>query len=131
MGKTSNKVKQRFNKTRYTQVKVSVNPEIAAAFKEKCFNDGISMASEISRFMSEQTNINRKKKLQAEPFGTRQRRRKALVSLIGQLEEILDAEQDYWHNIPINLQNGQAYEAAEHAVSALEEVLSLLHGAYW
>jgi len=71
------------------------------------------------------------KNLQADPLGTRQRRRKALYSLIGQLEEILDAEQNYWCNIPINLQNRQAYESARHAVSSLDAALSSLHQAYW
>ena len=131
MGKTSNETKQNWNKTHYTQVKVSVLPQIAAAFKEKCLQDGVSMASEISRFMGGQAKANINKKPKADPYGTRQRRRKALYSLITQLEGILDAEQDYWWNIPINMQNGERYAAAEQAVSAMEEALDTLHQAYW
>jgi len=131
MGRTSNEAKQNWNKAHYTQVKVSVLPQIAAAFKEKCLRDGVSMASKISRFMSEQANISGVKKPQADPYGTRQRRCKALFGLIEQLEEILEREQNYWRNIPINLQNGERYEAAEHTATALEEALDILHNAYW
>jgi len=123
MGKTSNETKQRWNNSHYTQIKVSVQPETAAKFKAKCQTKGVSMASEISRFMNGE---NKKPDI----CSTRQRRQKALVSVIVQLEKICDAEKDYWDNIPINLQNGERYEAAEQAYTAMEEALSLLHQAY-
>ena len=123
MGKTSNQTKQRWNNAHYTQIKVSVQPEIAAEFKKKCQAKGVSMASEISRFMSRENK-------KPDTCGTRQRRRKALFSLIAQLEEIHDAEKEYWDNIPINLQNGPAYEAAEQAVTAIEKAYELLYHAY-
>ena len=123
MGKTSNEAKQRWNTAHYTQVKVSVQPEIAAAFKKKCQEKGVSMASEIARFMSGENK-------KTDPCSTRQRRRKALISVIMQLEAICDAETQYWHNIPINLQNGERYEAAEQAATAMEEAVALLYQAY-
>jgi hypothetical protein len=123
MGTTSNQAKQRWNDSHYTQVKVSVQPEIAAKFKAKCLAKGVSMASEIARFMS---NENKK----ADTCSTRQRRRKELVSVIIRLEEICDAEKEYWDNIPINMQNGERYQAAEQAYNAMEEALGLLHQAY-
>ena len=123
MGRTSNEAKMRWNNAHYTQVKVSVQPEIAAEFKKKCQAKGVSMASEISRFMSKVNN-------KPDTCSTRWRRRKALYSAIAQLEEIRDAEKQYWDNIPINLQNGPAYEAAEQAHSALEEAVELLFHAY-
>ena len=63
-------------------------------------------------------------------LSTRQKRRKALVSLIIQLEQICDAEKEYWDNIPIIPQNGEVYQAAEQAVTTMEEALGLLHHAY-
>jgi hypothetical protein len=123
MGKTSNEAKWRWNCNHYTQIKVSVQPEIATKFKAKCQTKGVSMASEISRFMSGE---NKKPDI----CSTRQRRRKALVSVITQLEEIFYAEKQYWDNIPINLQNAPAYEAAEQAATAMEEALGLLYQAY-
>ena len=124
MGNTSNESKQRWNQNHYTQVKVSVPHEIAAAFKEKCAAAGISMASELSNFMR---GYNPKKTVQVT---TRQQRRKAIVGVILQVEAIADAEQEYMYNIPINLQNSERYEAAEQAVSALEEALGILHNVY-
>jgi hypothetical protein len=123
MGHTSNEAKQHWNNSHYTQVKISVQPEIAAKFKAKCQAKGVSLASEISRFMSGE---NKKTAV----CSTRQRRRKALVSVIAQLEEICYAEKDYCDNIPINLQNGERYEAAQQAFTAMEEALSLLYQAY-
>jgi len=123
MGTTSNEAKQRWNDAHYTQIKVSVQPEIAAEFKKKCEAKGVSMASEISRFMSGENK-------KAEPCSTRPRRRKTLISIIAQLEKICDAEKHYWDNIPTNLQSGPAFEAAEQTVSAMEEALALLDQAY-
>jgi len=52
-GKTSNAVKQRWNTEHYTQIKVSVKPDVAGAFKKACETSGTSMASELSIFMQE------------------------------------------------------------------------------
>jgi hypothetical protein len=123
MGITSNTAKQRWNNSHYTQVKISVQPEIAEAFKRKCQARGVSMTSELSRFMG-------KTIMKPDSCSTRQKRRKALGSIILQLEEICDAEKRYWDNIPANLQNGERYEAAEQAYTAMEEALELLYQAY-
>ena len=128
MGNTSNKSKQCWNANHYTQVKVSVPPELAADFKAKCSADGVSMASEISRFMRGQSADSNPSP--ANPYATRQQRRKALAMLIGQLEAIMDAEQSYQENIPENLQNGSLYDAAEQTVSALDDALNILGDAY-
>ena len=129
MGKTSNAAKQRWNKEHYVQIKVSARPEIAKAFKEKCVSDGVSMASEITRFMREQCD-------KPHPPGrglkvsTRQQRRNALASLIEQLEVIMDAEAQYRDNIPENLQNSIRYEAASASVQALQEAIDNLDEVY-
>ena len=125
MGSTSNESKQRWNNKHYTLVKVSVSPEIATAFKAKCVAAGISMASELSNFMSSHNP-----KMPATDVSTRQKRRKAIVAAIKQVEAIADAEEQYFETIPINLQNSQRYEAAEQAVSSLEEALESLHNVY-
>jgi len=124
----SNEAKQRWNTAHYTQVKVSVPPEIAAAFKERCIADGVSMAGEISRFMSGRDR--HVPKSSAAPYATRRKRHEALTALAGQLEAIREAEQQYLDNIPANLQNSRMYEVAEQTVAALEEALSILDGAY-
>jgi len=125
MSATSNESKQRWNDAHYTQVKVSIKQEIAAEFKAKCQRAGVSMASEISRFMSGQSP----KKVKPN-VTTRRERRRALDKAILLLEAIADAEADYKDNIPINLQNSQRYEAAEQAVSTLEEALNILYNTF-
>jgi len=124
MGITSNEAKQRYNAGHYTQVKVSVPHETAAAFKSKCAAAGVSMASELKNFMS--GNISQK------PLSlrTRQLRRRAVIMLVRQIEAVMIAEQDYINNIPENLRNSRVYDAAEQTVSALEEALDILNEAY-
>jgi len=56
--KTSNTVKDRWNASHYTQIKVSVNPDTATAFKEACAVNGVSMASILSEFMDEYNEYN-------------------------------------------------------------------------
>jgi hypothetical protein len=126
MGFTSNEAKQSWNNAHYVQIKVSVKPEIAELFKAKCKADGVSMASELSLFMSGQT----KKKTSAQSFATRQLRRKALGLLIHQLQGIADAENAYLENIPSNLRNSQNYDMAEQTVTALNDALDILLEAY-
>ena len=130
MGITSNEAKQRWNAAHYTQVKVSVSSELAAAFKAKCAADGVSMASILSRFMSEVTSGHHAVKNPIDPYKTRPQRRKALNIMIAQLGSIMDAEQSYLDNIPENLQNSRFYDAAEHSISVFDEALNILAEAY-
>ena len=53
MSDLATKAKARWNAANYVQLKVSVRPEIAAAFKAACAASGVSMAGELSRFMAE------------------------------------------------------------------------------
>jgi hypothetical protein len=113
---------------KYTQVKVSVRPEVAEAFKRTCGMSGVSMASEISRFMS--ASHSTATKPVALKIGTRPERRRAVRQIVEALESIRAAEERYRDNIPENLQAGQAYENAENAVAGLEEAISVLEGAF-
>jgi hypothetical protein len=130
MGKTSNASKQKWSAQKYTQVKVAVLPEIAAAFKARCRADSVSMASEISRFMSGGYNENGPKKRPAFSTASRPQRRKALRLLILQMEAVMAAEQEYLEAIPENLRNSCRYDAAEQTISALIEALEILDNAY-
>jgi len=131
MGRTSNKAKQRWNDSHYTQLKVSVSPELAAAFKAKCISEGVSMASEISRFMTAKTSgVSNPPVVSASSYGTRQKRRKAISKMIAMLTDIKDAEQGYVDRIPVNLQGSDLYEAAEETVGILEDAADMLSEAY-
>ena len=130
MGVTSNEAKRHWNAAHYTQVKVSITTELAAKFKAMCLAEGVSMASEISRFMSENTSGLRSAKPLASPYATRTQRRKELSQLIIKLGAIMDAEQPYLDNIPDNLKNSRFYDAAVLSVSVFEEALNILADAY-
>jgi len=112
----------------YAQVKVSVRPEVAEAFKSACGKAGLSMASEMSRFMSAYPAAATKPA--TVKIGTRQERRKAVRTITAALEAIHTAEERYRDNIPDNLQSGQAYENADNTVDRLQEAISALAEAF-
>jgi len=130
MGKTSTASKHKWNTEHYTQVKVSVLPEIAQAFKEQCKVNGVSMAGEISRFMSGAVNESSPAKKSALGVETRAQRRKTLAVLIRQLAKVVAAEAEYRERIPENLQNSCRYEAADCAIANMENALDCLNEVY-
>ena len=110
---------------KYTQVKVSVEPGIASAFKETCAATNVSMAAVLRGFMTSYAKC--PVKLKTEPdFSTRRRRRAAVKGIIGQLELLKTWEEMVLDNMPENLQGSGAYEATEGAVSSLEEAIGAL-----
>ena len=130
MGNTSNAAKQKWCKENLTQVKVSVPPEIAAAFKAKCQANGVSMAGELSCFMSGRSRENPPRKIAALAVATRPQRRKAVGALVQHLEKILDAENGYIDSMPPGIDGSIRRDAADETVAALEEALDILSGAY-
>ena len=121
---------ERLHAPRHTQVKVSVAPETAAAFKANCLARGVSVAGEISRFMRSQSGENVYGKTSADNVATRQHRRKAIKAIIARIEAVMEAESRYKDSIPENLTGSRRYEAAEETVAALEEALDILSEAY-
>jgi len=131
MNKTLNSNKYQWNKEHYTQIKVSVKPEIAIAFKNICKSDKLSMAGEITKFTIERSsNIPILNKPEKDLLKTRGGRRNLLNTLIQKLGEIKDAEEQYRDNIPINLQGSINYDAAEQCISEIEEALDVLNRAF-
>jgi hypothetical protein len=63
-------------------------------------------------------------------MNTRGKRRKAINSLISQLNTILDAETAYRDKIPTNLQSSIRYENAEESIQLLEEAIDNLTNVY-
>ena len=112
----------------YTQLKVFLKPEIAEAFRRKCTSGGASMASVITDLVTVGGPV-RLKGLVIN-VDTRQQRRKAIGKIIAEIEAIMTAELQYSESIPENLRGSIRYEAAEEAVSALEEAIDILSGVY-
>ena len=113
------------------QVKVWADPQVAEAFKMACSASGVSMASELSRFMTDRTNIlSRYNEKEFNRLGSRRGRRKEVTLIISQLEQICDAEEASCSRIPDNLQGGRTYEASDQSVDILEQAIELLQEAY-
>ena len=112
-------------KEQYTQVKVSVDSRIAAAFKEKCLSSGVSMAGVLSQYMAKYS-ANSNKNGSAASLSTKRQRRAAIDKVIVQLTHILRSEESYRDRIPENLQASSVFDSADQWVSVLEEVIDSL-----
>jgi len=111
--------------SKYVQIKVSVDPDLASAFKAACVALNVSMVGAISKYMSEFS----KAAFQRKPlpdYSTKRQRRAAVKKVIRQLEQIKAAEEAYMCNIPENLQGSVVYENAEQFVSSVEEAIEIL-----
>ena len=111
--------------TSLTQVKVSVKSEIASEFKEACASANVSMAAELSRFMTDYakgTVIRR----YAPDYTTRRKRRDIVKRILNELEEIKAAEERLVDNAPENLQVAPIYEVAADYIDVLDEAIELL-----
>jgi len=107
------------------QVKVSVDPEVAAAFKAACAAASIPMAAELSRFMADYAKGSVKRKA-APDYATRRKRRAAITRILAELEQIKAAEEGLIDNAPENLRDAPIYETAEEYIEALDEAIELL-----
>lgn len=131
MSNAANRAKTKWNAEHYKQVKVFVDPVIAAAFKTACDRSGRSMAGELSHFMAEYSAAAKEcRPAAADTVSTRSKRRKSVNALILQMEQIRDAEVLYQSNIPDNLRNSSRYEAAEQSISVMDDVIELLGEIY-
>jgi hypothetical protein len=132
----STRAKARWNAANYVQIKVSVNPKIAVAFKAACVAAGVSMAGELSRFMAGYAAVaatNQAAGIKTEctdSVSTMKKRRKTVRAVTGLLEQVRDAEERFIDNAPENLQSAPIYENAEQYVSVLDDVIEQLGEIY-
>ena len=110
---------------KHTQIKASVDPDIASAFKQACAASNESMAAVLARFMADYSKSPAKPK-NTPDYSTRRRRRAAIKGFIGQLEQVKMWEEKVRDNMPENLQGSSVYETAEEAVSSLEGAIDAL-----
>jgi hypothetical protein len=132
MGKAATRAKTKWNSANYKQVKVSIDPKVADAFKTACGTAGVSMAGELARFMAEYCGFSKNQRQAPSPdVSTRSKRRKAVAEAIGLMEIVRDAESSSHENVPENLRGAAAYDAAEESISMMDEAIELLGGIYW
>jgi len=63
-------------------------------------------------------------------ISTRGKRRKAVLYIIDLLKKIREAEENYMAKVPLNLQSGDAYAAADESVDAIIDAVNCLEDAY-
>jgi len=110
----------------FKQVKISVDPGIASAFKDACAAAGTSMASALSQFMADYANTVMEKRMPSVKYATKRQRRAAVKKYARQLGQIRDCEEEYLSRIPENLQGSTRYDSAEEFISYLDEAIDAL-----
>jgi len=134
MGSSATRSKQRWCSKNYTQVKISVVPDIAAAFKEACTASNVSMAGILSQFMSDYSGLVRSggggDNADRFEFSTRRKRRIAVKRVIRLLNSIREGELFSMDRVPDNLKGASSYESAEEIVSQLDETIETLELLY-
>jgi len=106
------------------QVKFTIESGIVSAFKSKCAAEGVSMASEIKKFMTGcQPAGGVKIKTDSRPL-----RKKSLQAIISLVDEIMYKEEQYRDAIPENF--AQRFETADETCQQLAEAIALLEEAY-
>ena len=87
MTKAANRAKTRWNAANYRQIKVSVDPAMAAAFREACAAAGVSMASVLTNYMAQYAKTATVGALAtAGPLDSKRKRRNVVASLARQME---------------------------------------------
>jgi len=121
--------KKRWNSSHYIPVKASVDRDVAAAFKKACEANGVSMNSQLVKFIAEYSNA-AIKNIPKPNYSTRRQRRTAVRHFVKQMEEIKAAEEQCRDNIPENLQGSEVYDKAEEYISLLEDAIDQLESIY-
>ena len=107
-----------------TQVKFTIESGIVSAFKIRCANEKISMASVIRRWMKD---CHPARTVKTNTL-TRPSRRKSVREIIVLLNGIMDSESAYRDSIPE--QFTQRHEDSDCSCEALMEAISCLEEAY-
>jgi hypothetical protein len=129
---TSKNARERWNAEHYKQMNISVDKELAEAFKALCSEEGVSVAGAIKSFMDKNLGIATVKLSDnsgaARP--SRGKRRREVTAVIARLETIMADEECYLDRIPENLRYSVWAEAAAHSIAMLSEAIDLLADAY-
>ena len=132
MSSAANTAKTKWNAEHYKQLKISVSPETAAAFKLACEEAGVSMAGELSQFMSEYCAVAKDRKPAApeDDLSARRKRRAAVAAMARKLGQVQEAEMRSHDNVPENLRGSSDYEAIEESLERMDEAIEALEAIY-
>jgi hypothetical protein len=132
MSIASTAAKQRWNKVHYADIKASLDKYLVEQFKAKCKENGVSIASVLATQMSEYCGrpMPPSKRKTTSLYDTRPKRRKRILTIVNQLEDILANETIYRGNIPENLENSVRAEASDSSIEKLSDALDIIRDAY-
>lgn len=124
--------KDRWNTAHYKQMKFSLSPTIAEAFKSVCEKHGLSMASVIAKFMCDYCEIDSlaPKKKNQDKTATRRLRRKEMQEIIATVTALLNAEAGSLDRMPENFRDSNIHAETERIVEALEIAIESLEEVY-
>ena len=130
----SKKSRDKWNAEHYVQINISVDKQLAGAFKAACADKGVSLARAIKSFMRMSCNApdcNRENtNIPAVRRSSRTMRRKEAARIAVNLERMMKEEEEYLDRMPENLRGSARGDAAEVSIAALSEAIDLLYDAY-
>jgi hypothetical protein len=107
-----------------TQIKFKIDTDIVSAFKARCASGGVSMTSVVRDWMKTRYPV---KEVKVKTL-TRPERKRAVMTIIGLLNDILENEEYYRDSIPE--QFTQRFEDADHFCEKLAEAIGCLEDAF-
>ena len=130
-----NTAKQQWNAAHYSQIKVSVDKNVAAAFKKACFVSNVSMAKALTAFMFSFSHPDVKTKNlfsrnDIVSLATKKQRRTMANFHINGLQQIKAAQESARDNIPLNLQNSAVFDIADNTIDLLDQAIDLISDAF-
>ena len=130
MGDRGYEHRKKWNSENYKQLNVAISAGLAEAFKSACEANGEPARQAVIRLITGYIpNAQPKKRTPAHPdYSTKAKRKKAATEVLGQLEAMRDAEEEYRGNIPENMYNKQ--EEAERTVGIYEDAISAVEELY-
>ena len=106
------------------QIKFTIESNIVSKFKIKCKSEGVSMTSVIRQYMLTGKPA-KNNKLKTD---TRPQRKKAVLSIIDMLNDIMQMEQQYRDNIPEQFQS--RYEISDQTCEQISQAIICLEDAF-
>ena len=130
MGSSSTRAKQKWNNEHYAHISIRVDKSLAAEFKSKCEEAGVSIAGALTMLMLGYRDGTVNSRPSKKTKDNRGRRRREIEKIITTVEDVLEREVGYMDNIPENLRNGIRYAEAEECTGHLEAALESLREAF-
>jgi hypothetical protein len=112
------------------QVKIYVEPDVAAAFAALCKAGGVSVTAELSGYMRKRTGRREPSTVSGIHTDVRRQRKAALRHAVALLEKIRDDEGAYFNAMPESLKNSELGEDADQTVGRISDAIDALGEAF-